>query len=136
MSEVDTCRKYIVPKLYNAGWDDDHIREQLPITDGRIMPRGQKQFKRKERLKPDYILDYRRFHPIAVVEAKAEYKKPDDGLQQAITYAQMLDVKFAYSSNGLGIVEHDFLTGLKRELSAKDIGNGQFLGFRQRTLKC
>ena len=58
MSEADTCRKYIVPKLYKAGWDDDHIREQVPITDGRIMPIGQKQFQRKNKLKPDYILDY------------------------------------------------------------------------------
>ena len=54
--------------------------------------------------------------PIAVVEAKAEYKSSGDGLQQALQYAEMLNVKFAYSSNGKEIVEHDFITGLERNL--------------------
>jgi len=73
---------------------------------------------RKEGLRPDYVLFIQRNIPIAVVEAKAEYKNAGDGLQQAIQYAEMLNLKFAYSSNGKGIVEHDFITGLERDLAA------------------
>lgn len=117
MSEADTCRKYIVPKLYAAAWEDDYIAEQRYITDGRIVPLGQKRHLRKERLKPDYILYLKRNYPIAVVEAKDEYKLPGDGLQQAITYAEMLGVNFAYASNGKGIVERDLQAGTERELT-------------------
>lgn len=53
---------------------------------------------------------------IAVVEAKASHKHPGDGLQQAKEYAQTLDLQFAYSTNGHGIIEHDFLTGKNTEL--------------------
>lgn len=116
MSEADTCRRYILPKLHAAGWGDDRIREQVTITDGRVTPTGGKHHTRGERLRPDYILDLRPYYPVAVVEAKADYRQPADGLQQAIEYALRLDVKFAYSSNGRGIVEHDFLTGLESEL--------------------
>ena len=64
----------------------------------------------------DYLLRYRRDFMIAVVEAKPEYKKPGDGLQQAKDYAQILGLNFAYSTNGHGIVEHDFLTGKDNDL--------------------
>ncbi len=64
------------------------------------------------------MLFIRKNIPIAVVEAKAEYKQPGDGLQQAMQYAEMLGVKFAYSSNGKGIVEHDFITGQENDLAA------------------
>lgn len=86
------------------------------ITPGRIIPLG-RNIRRKESGRPDYILYLRKHYPIAVVEAKADYKLPGDGLQQGMDYAQMLGVKFAYSSNGLGIVEHDFLTGRERNLT-------------------
>ncbi len=72
MSEADTCRKYVMPKLYAAGWKDDHIAEQRYITDGRIVPLGQTKHLRKERLRPDYILYLKRHYPLAVNEAKAE----------------------------------------------------------------
>jgi len=116
-NEADTCRIYILPKLHAAGWEDDYIAEQLVLTPGRIIPLGDKHI-RREGLRPDYVLFIRRNIPIAVVEAKAEYKSPGAGLQQAIQYAEMLGVKFAYSSNGKGIVEHDFITGLERNLDA------------------
>lgn len=67
--------------------------------------------KRGRQKKADYLLRHTRDFPIAVVEAKADYKKPGDGLSQAKDYAQILDLKFAYSTNGTGIVEFDFLTG-------------------------
>lgn len=115
MNEADTCRTYVLPKLKSAGWEDEHITEQLVLTPGRIVPIGDRHT-RKEGLRPDYVLFIRQNIPIAVVEAKAEYKSPADGLQQAIRYAEMLNVKFAYSSNGREIVEHDFISGMERRL--------------------
>jgi type I restriction enzyme R subunit len=114
-NEADTCRTYIVPKLHASGWEDDSIIEQLPLTPGRIVPIGDRHT-RKDGLRPDYVLFIRQNIPIAVVEAKADQKNPADGLQQALRYAEMLNVKFAYSSNGKGIVEHDFITGIERNL--------------------
>jgi len=114
-TEADTCRKYVTPKLYAAGWNDNQINEQRTFTDGRIMVTGTKVYRRPQK-RADYLLRYRPDLMIAVVEAKAEYKNPRDGLQQAKEYAQMLDLKFAYSTNGKGIVEHDFLTGLETDL--------------------
>ena len=88
-TEADTCRIYIVPKLHAAGWEDDFIAEQRVITPGRIVPLGRRHT-RQEARRPDYILFLRRDYPIAVVEAKADYKQPGDGLQQAMHYAEML----------------------------------------------
>ena len=117
MNEADTCRTYVLPKLKTAGWEDEYITEQMVLTPGRIVPIGDRHT-RKEGLRPDYVLFIRQNIPIAVVEAKTDYKSPADGLQQAIQYAEMLNVKFAYSSNGKGIVEHDFITGMERDLDA------------------
>src|SRR6267378_5453732 len=126
LSEADTCRKYVLPKLYAGGWNDDQISEQKSFTDGRIVVAGSKPFRKKQK-RSDYLLRYRRDFMIAVVEAKPEYKKPGDGLQQAKDYAQILGLKFAYSTNGHGIVEHDFLTGRDNDLdgfpSAEDLWN-------------
>jgi len=116
-TEADTCRTYIVPNLHAAGWEDEFISEQMVLTRGRIVPIEDRHI-RKEGLRPDYVLSIRQNIPIAVVEAKAEYKSPAAGLQQAIQYAEMMGVKFAYASNGKGIVEHDFITGLERNLDA------------------
>ena len=116
LNEADTCRTYILPKFKNAQWDDESIVEQMVLTPGRIVPFGG-QHTRKENLRPDYVLFIRRNIPIAVLEAKANYKHPAAGLAQAMRYAEMLNVKFAYSSNGHAIVEHDYLTGLEREIT-------------------
>ena len=117
MTEADTCRKYIIPNLHAAGWEDDFIAEQRVIAPGRIVPLGRRHTRREHR-RPDYILFLRKNYPIAVVEAKADYKRPGDGIQQAIDYAEMLGLKFAYASNGQGIVEHNFITGQERNLTA------------------
>jgi type I restriction enzyme R subunit len=116
MNEADTCRLYVVPKLQTAGWDaaPHRINEQVTFTDGRIVPVGQ-QIRRGKQKRADYLLRYTRDYPIAIVEAKAEYKTPGDGLQQAKAYAAMLGLKFAYASNGHSIVEFDALTGLEQE---------------------
>ena len=117
MSEADTCREYVLPRLYAAGWDDDRIAEQRTFTDGRIIVTGAK-VRRRPQKRADYLLRYRADFTIAVVEAKPAYKTPGDGLQQAKDYAQILGLKFAYATNGNGIVEFDFLTGQERELEA------------------
>lgn len=110
ITEADTCRKYVLPNLYDAGWTDDQISEQKTFTDGRIIVAGEKCFRKKQK-RADYLLRYKRDFSIAVVEAKSAYKNAGDGLQQAKEYASMLGHKFAYSTNGKGIVEHDFITG-------------------------
>jgi len=112
LTEADTCRKYVLPKLYSSGWSDDDINEQRTFTDGRIVVAGNRTIRRKQK-RADYLSRYRPDFAIAVVEAKANYKKPADGLGQAKEYAQVLGLKFAYSTNGHGIVEHDFTTGLE-----------------------
>ena len=115
LNEADTCRTYVLPKLYSAGWEDSQISEQKSFTDGRIVIAGTRPTRRPQK-RSDYLLRYRRDFPIAVVEAKAIYRTPGDGLQQAKEYAQILGLKFAYATNGQSIIEHDFLTGLDSEL--------------------
>jgi type I restriction enzyme R subunit len=117
ITEADTCRKYVLPKLYAAGWNDDQISEQKSFTDGRILVVGAKA-RRRIAKRADYLLRYARDFMLAVVEAKAAYRLPGDGLQQAKEYAAVLGLKFAYSTNGHGIVEFDFTTGQERHLDA------------------
>ena len=116
-NEADTCRKYVLPKLYKAGWTDDQINEQRYLSDGRIVTLGRSHY-RKPGKKVDYLLRYKPHFMLAVVEAKASYKKPGDGLQQAMDYAETLGLKFAYSTNGTGIIEHDYTTGKQTPLDA------------------
>lgn len=119
ITEADTCRKYILPKLIQAGWDNDphSFTEQKTFTDGRIVLVGEK-VRRRAQKRADYLLRYTRDFLIGVVEAKAAYKLPADGLQQAKEYAEVLGLKFAYSTNGHGIVEFDFFTGQERNLES------------------
>lgn len=116
-SEADTCRKEVVPRLVEAGWDRAPyaINEQRTFTDGRIVFVGGKA-RRGRQKRADFILRYRSDFPIAVVEAKSKYKHAADGLQQAREYAEILGLKFAYSTNGRAIVEVDYTTGVEREI--------------------
>jgi type I restriction enzyme, R subunit len=111
-NEADTCRKYVLPKLVEVGWDEEprSFTEQKTFTDGRIVVIGEK-VRRRSQKRADYLLRYTRDFTIAVVEAKAEYKTPGQGLQQAKEYAEILGLKFAYATNGHGIVEFDYFTG-------------------------
>jgi len=88
MTEADTCRKFVVPLLQAAGWDNDphSIAEQRYFTAGRIVSQGPTA-RRRPGKGADYLLRYTRDLPLAVVEAKAGYKHPADGLQQAKDYA-------------------------------------------------
>ena len=84
LTEADTFRTYIVPKLHTAGWEDDFITEQRVITPGRIVPLGKKHTRQDPR-RPDYILFLRKNYPIAIVEAKAEYHIPHKGCSKRWT---------------------------------------------------
>lgn len=114
-SEADTCRKKVTPKLYAAGWQDSQIMEQRTFTDGKIIVIG-KTGKRQEGKRADYLLRYRQNFPIAVVEAKTKYINAAAGLQQAKEYAEILQLKFAYATNGTRIIEYDYTTGIEREI--------------------
>jgi type I restriction enzyme R subunit len=113
-SEADTCREFVLPKLNAAGWGDHPwgIAEQRSFTDGRIVVTGAK-YHRKKQKRVDYLLRAAPDFPIAVVEAKQEYRAAADGIQQAKDYAEILGLSFAYATNGREIVEYDFLTGLE-----------------------
>lgn len=119
MTEADTCRKYVVPKLQAAGWEDEphSIAEQRTFTDGRIIPHGNTA-KRRPGKRADYLLRYTRDINLAVVEAKSIYETAGRAMQQAKDYAEILKLKFAYATNGHGILEFDFITGKEREISA------------------
>lgn len=117
-TEADTCRTLITPCLQAAGWDTDphSIAEQRTFTDGRIIVQGSKA-RRRPAKRADYLLRYTRDFPIAVVEAKAAYEAASTGLQQSKDYAEILDLKFAYATNGHDILEFDFLTGRETSLA-------------------
>ncbi len=118
LTEADTCRKFVVPKLQAAGWDDPPhaINEQRTFTDGRVLfvSNGARRGRQK---RADYLLRYRSDFPIAVVEAKARNRPASDGLQQAKDYAEILGLKFAYASNGSELIEFDYTTGVERGLA-------------------
>ena len=119
MSEADTCREYITPALRSGGWEEPphYIRQEEYFTDGRLLPIGDGEVAvRGQRKFADYILYYQRDFKLAVVEAKEETLPAENGLQQAIEYAQILGLHFAYATNGLRIIEHDFTTGVEREI--------------------
>jgi len=130
ITEADTCRKYVIPKLYSSGWNDDQINEQKTFTDGRIIVTGEK-YTRKKQKRSDFLLKFRRDFSIAVVEAKSAYKNAGDGLQQAKEYAEILGLKFAYSTNGKGIVEHDFITGKDTDLENYPTPDDLWMRFSQ-----
>jgi type I restriction enzyme R subunit len=117
-NEADTCRKYVVPKLQSAGWDNEphSIAEQRTITDGRVIPVG-KGFIRKPPKRVDYLLRYTRDFLLAVVEAKASYRSAADAVQQARSYAEMLGLKFAYATNGAEIIEIDCFKGTETRVA-------------------
>lgn len=131
-SEADTCRRHVVPALQRAGWETEphSIAEQRTITDGRIIPVG-RGFVRKPPKRADYLLFYERGFPLAVVEAKAEWRSAGDGLQQAKDYAEMLGLYFAYATNGPDILEFDYLTGRERALSAYPTADALWRRFRE-----
>ena len=117
MTEEDIKLNYITPALLTSGWKDKITMEtKVKFTDGKINLRGN-IVSREAPKKADYVLYINANNPIAIVEAKDNAHSVSHGLQQAMIYAQILDVPFAYSSNGDGFYEHDFLTGQERQLA-------------------
>ena len=114
LSERDICTKFITPALCKAGWDEmTQIREECTFTKGRIIVRG-KLVSRGKAKRADYVLYYKPNVPIAVIEAKDNKHAIGDGMQQALDYAETLNVPFVFSSNGDGFVFHD-RTGIGAE---------------------
>ena len=111
LSESDICAKYITPAIVAAGWDEAlQIRREVSFTKGRIIVRG-KLHTRGEQKRADYILYFKANIPIAVIEAKENKHSVGAGMQQALNYAETLDIPFVFSSNGDGFICHD-RTGL------------------------
>lgn len=125
MSEEDIKLQFITPAITDK-WDLKKITMETKITDGKINLKGNFVTRKKPK-RADYVLYLNENNPIAIVEAKDNNHSISYGLQQAICYAKMLDVPFAYSSNGDGFFEHDFLTGKERELSLEEFPTEQEL---------
>lgn len=129
LSERDICTKFITPAIQQAGWLQHQFREEVGLTDGRVMVRGKLASRIKNPdakggpKRADFVLYARPNVPIAVVEAKQAKFSVGHGMQQALAYAEMLDAPFAISSNGDGFLIHD-RTGLtqpvERELQLSE----------------
>lgn len=114
MTEEDIKLQFITPAI-TATWKLSQITMETKITDGKINLKGNLVVREKPK-KADYVLYLNDSKPIAIVEAKDNKHTVSYGIQQAITYAQMLDVPFAFSSNGDAFYEHDMITGQERQI--------------------
>lgn len=107
LSERDICTKYINPALEKSGWDmKRQVREEVSFTDGRIYVKGNMSARGK-RKRADYILYYKPNIPVAIIEAKDNTHSVNAGIQQALDYAEILDIPVVYTSNGDAFYEHD-----------------------------
>lgn len=115
VTEADTCREFVTPRLVAAGWATapHAIGEQRSFTNGRIIVAGGK-VRRGVQKRADYLLYFQRDYPLAVVEAKEIGLPAETGVQQAREYAEILGLKFAYATNGQRIIEIDYLAGTER----------------------
>ena len=116
-SEEDIKLKFITPAIEKK-WDK-MAQIHCEFTAGQVLVRGN-IVKRGPKKRVDYLLSLRKNFPIAIIEAKDNTHSLGAGIQQAISYAEILDVPFVYSSNGTGFLEHDMLTGKERELRLED----------------
>ncbi|WP_353572405.1 EcoAI/FtnUII family type I restriction enzme subunit R [Candidatus Albibeggiatoa sp. nov. BB20] len=108
LSESDIRAMFITPALIEAGWDKTtQIRREVPLTPGAVVVRGNMAARRKSKKFPDYVLYWKQGLPIAVLEAKNNTYSISSGMQQALGYAEILNVPSAYSSNGDGFAEHN-----------------------------
>ncbi|MBI3145480.1 MAG: DEAD/DEAH box helicase family protein [Pseudogulbenkiania sp.] len=118
LSESDICAKFITPAIAQAGWDEhSQIRREVTFTAGRIIVRG-RLHSRGEKKRADYVLYHQKNQPIAVIEAKDNQHSVGAGMQQALAYADALDVPFVFSSNGDGFLFHD-RTGLSGQMETE-----------------
>jgi len=121
LSEEDIKLRFITPAILNKGWsvEDITMETKVKLTDGKINLKGNLVARSKPKF-ADYVLYYNRATPIAIVEAKDAKHTVAFGIQQAKEYAKMMDVPFAYSSNGQGFQEYDFLTGKERTFAMNE----------------
>lgn len=113
--EKDTCRDLVRPALRAAGWADDQIRPEFPVRAQRVVSVGNVQRDVGDG-RVDYVLEIVPGLPVAVVEAKRQYRYAREGLGQSLRYAQQLDVPVAYATNGTSIIEHDLAAGTERDV--------------------
>ena len=134
LKEQEIRTMFITPALQKKGWEvGENMREEYYFTDGRVLVIGS-QHSVAEGKKADYLL-YHKGSPIAVIEAKDNKHAVGGGMQQAIDYALILDLKFAYSSNGDAFLEHDFTTGKETEIKLEDFPTEEELYSRYVTSK-
>ena len=133
MTGEDIKLRYITPAI-TATWKLSQITMETKITDGKINLKGNLQVRERPK-KADYVLYLNDNKPIAIVEAKDNKHTVSYGIQQAMTYAKMLDVPFAYSSNGDAFYEHDFITGKEREFPLDQFPSPDELVTRWKTEK-
>lgn len=130
LSERDICTKFITPALEQAGWDiANQIREEFLLTKGRIIVRG-KLHTRAQHKRADYVLFYKPNLPIAVIEAKDNKHTVGAGMQQALGYAEMLQVPFIFSSNGDGFLFHSKIAKdgvIEREIALHEFPSADLL---------
>lgn len=130
LSERDICTKFITPSIMEAGWQHHQFREEVNLTDGRVMVRGNlaARIKNPEAKggpkRADFVLYARPNIPLAVIEAKQAKFSVGHGMQQALAYAEMLDAPFAISSNGDGFLLHD-RTGITQPVE-RELQLGEF----------
>jgi type I restriction enzyme, R subunit len=130
LTERDICTKFITPALEKAGWDTHvQLREEVPLTNGRIIVRGQLHTRAKNK-RADYALFYKPGIPIAVIEAKDNNHTASDGMQQALKYGEMLNVPFVFSSNGDSFLFHNSITkdgNVEKEITLDEFPSPEFL---------
>lgn len=130
LTEEDAKLRYVTPAIERAGWSKNQIFMEYFFTEGQVLVSG-KVVKRGLRKKADYLLTHSNLQtPLAIIEAKDPDQSVGSGMQQAITYAQILQIPFAYSTNGKGFLEHDFFTGVERELSLEEFPTEEQLWLR------
>ena len=116
LTEEDIKHRYITPAIEDAGWVKEQVLMEYFFTDGQVLVRGN-TVRRGKRKKADYLLTHKDGQlPLAIIEAKDADHSVGAGIQQAMNYAEILNIPFAYSSNGNGFIEHDYFTGSEVEL--------------------
>lgn len=119
-NEETTKLKYITPVILDRWKDVDKILMEYYFTDGRISVDEYNIAHRSKPKKADYLLLFKDYIPLAIVEAKGIDHRADEGYSQAIEYARILDVPFAYATNGDDLIEKDMISGLNKNMKIAD----------------
>lgn len=126
MTEEEVKLNYITPAIEEAGWSKKQIRMEYAITDGKIVVRNNIA-KRLPKKIADYVLFYKENLPLAIVEAKDNSHRVGDGMQQALEYADKLDVRFVFTSNGDNFLFHDKKLGTEEIIPLDEFPSPEIL---------